>query len=218
MDKYYRAVDSGRGALLVAVCRGKVSEGVNFADAYARAVLIVGIPYPNFKDSKVTLKRTYNDNKQGPRTAAGGVLSGDKWYSQQAFRALNQALGRCLRHRNDFGSVLLIDERFKNPRVQAGLSKWLRGRLQPLPKLEDGLAGLQAFFARAAAEFPHAGGAPAPTRKASGRQKARKPLKGKDTNPQQARYSEMKKGEKDPLEVLWSNAARGGAERGQPRQ
>ena len=218
MDKYYRAVDSGRGALLVAVCRGKVSEGVNFADAYARAVLIVGIPYPNFKDSKVTLKRTYNDNKQGPRTAAGGVLSGDKWYSQQAFRALNQALGRCLRHRNDFGSVLLIDERFKNPRVQAGLSKWLRGRLQPLPKLEDGLAGLQAFFARAAAEFPHAGGAPAPTRKASGRQKARKPLKGKDTNPQQARYSEMKKGEKGPLEVLWSNAARGGAERGQPRQ
>lgn len=210
MDKYYRAVDSGRGALLVAVCRGKVSEGVNFADAYARAVLVVGIPYPNFKDSKVTLKRAYNDNKQGLRTAVGGVLSGDKWYSQQAFRALNQALGRCLRHRNDYGSVLLIDERFRNPRVQAGLSKWLRGRLQHLPKLEGGLAGLQAFFARAAAEFPHAAGTRAAARKASVRQKAKKPPKGKDTSLQQARYSEVKKG---PLEVLWSNAVRGDVER-----
>jgi Fanconi anemia group J protein len=140
----------------------------------------------------------------------GGVLSGDKWYSQQAFRALNQALGRCLRHRNDFGCVFFIDERFRNPRVQAGLSKWLRGRLQHLPKLEGGLAGLQAFFARAAAEFPHAAGTRAAARKASVRQKAKKPPKGKDTSLQQARYSEVKKG---PLEVLWSNAVRGDVER-----
>ena len=203
MDKFYSSIDSGHGALLVAVCRGKVSEGVNFADANARAVVVVGIPYPNFKDLKVTLKKAYNNNRQGLGTA-GAVLSGERWYSQQAFRALNQALGRCLRHRSDYGSVILIDERFRNPPVQAGLSRWIRGRLQSLAKLEDGLDGLRAFFARTAAEFPHVR-ASAPPRRIAARKKGR-PLKEKNTN-QTTRYSEMKKG---PLEVLWSNATRDG--------
>lgn len=41
------------GAVLLAVCRGKVSEGIDFADDAARAVLVVGIPFPAFKDLKV---------------------------------------------------------------------------------------------------------------------------------------------------------------------
>ena len=60
----------------------KVSEGLDFADANARAVLVIGIPYPNVKDTKVGLKKQYND--LGHRTK--GLLSGDNWYSQQAFR------------------------------------------------------------------------------------------------------------------------------------
>ena len=37
------------GALLLGVCRGKIAEGIDFSDADARAVIIVGIPYPNSK-------------------------------------------------------------------------------------------------------------------------------------------------------------------------
>lgn len=59
----------------------QVSEGLDFADANARAVIVVGIPFPNIRDTKVELKKKYND--QG---AGRGLLSGDKWYSQQAFR------------------------------------------------------------------------------------------------------------------------------------
>ena len=32
--------------------------------------------------------------------------------SRQAARAVNQAVGRVIRHRNDFGAILLADERF----------------------------------------------------------------------------------------------------------
>ena len=46
--------------MFVAVFRGKVSEGLDFADGNARSVLIVGIPFPNVMDSKVGLKKTYN--------------------------------------------------------------------------------------------------------------------------------------------------------------
>uniref|UniRef100_A0A4W5MJQ0 ATP-dependent helicase C-terminal domain-containing protein n=1 Tax=Hucho hucho TaxID=62062 RepID=A0A4W5MJQ0_9TELE len=41
------------GALLMAVCRGKVSEGLDFTNNNARAVVTVGIPFPNIKDLQV---------------------------------------------------------------------------------------------------------------------------------------------------------------------
>jgi len=36
----------------------QASEGIDFADGNARCVMVVGIPFPNVKDSKVGLKRT----------------------------------------------------------------------------------------------------------------------------------------------------------------
>ena len=46
---------------------------------------MIGIPFPNTKDAKVILKKEFNNGKK---------LSGSEWYSLQAFRALNQAIGR----------------------------------------------------------------------------------------------------------------------------
>lgn len=35
------------------MCRGKVSEGLDFCDENARAVVTIGIPFPNVKDLQV---------------------------------------------------------------------------------------------------------------------------------------------------------------------
>ena len=153
--EYAEALHEGPtyGAIFFAVCRGKVSEGINFADHNARAVLVVGIPYPAWKDLQVTLKRQHQDARKkrlgaalaGSRSsgdggggsgggggvgAGGGVGSGSSacrsiidgrtWYEQQAFRALNQAIGRCIRHKDDYGAIVLLDSRFKIPRVTVG--------------------------------------------------------------------------------------------------
>lgn len=45
IEFYLQACDCGRGAILLAVARGKVSEGVDFDHHYGRAVLMFGIPY-----------------------------------------------------------------------------------------------------------------------------------------------------------------------------
>lgn len=48
MDRYYSNIFEGekRGAVLLGVCRGRLSEGMDFSDNAARCVLVVGIPYP----------------------------------------------------------------------------------------------------------------------------------------------------------------------------
>ena len=42
----------------------------------------VGIPYPNFKDFQVVLKRNYNDK----HAFSKGLLKGSQWYEIQAYR------------------------------------------------------------------------------------------------------------------------------------
>ncbi|XP_051891898.1 Fanconi anemia group J protein [Pristis pectinata] len=146
LQSYYNVIkDRGNkgGALLVAVCRGKVSEGLDFTDDNARAVVTIGIPFPNVKDLQVELKRKYNDQHSRTR----GLLPGSQWYEIQAFRALNQALGRCIRHKTDWGALILVDDRFRsnNKKYITGLSKWIRRQVQHHPNFNCALDSLLMF-------------------------------------------------------------------------
>ncbi|KAK3561009.1 hypothetical protein QTP86_023203 [Hemibagrus guttatus] len=149
LQTYYNAIrQSGArdGALLIAVCRGKVSEGLDFSDDNARAVVTIGIPFPNIKDLQVELKMKYNDQHCKSR----GLLPGGRWYEIQAFRALNQALGRCIRHKNDWGALILVDDRFRaNPnKYITGLSKWVRQLVKHHDSFTSAMQSLVSFSQR----------------------------------------------------------------------
>uniref|UniRef100_A0A9J7Y8E4 DNA 5'-3' helicase n=1 Tax=Cyprinus carpio carpio TaxID=630221 RepID=A0A9J7Y8E4_CYPCA len=150
LQTYYEAIrgtaansENRDGALLVAVCRGKVSEGLDFTDDNARAVVTIGIPFPNIKDLQVELKMKYNDKHAKSR----GLLPGGRWYEIQAYRALNQALGRCIRHRNDWGALILVDDRFRtNPnKYITGLSKWVRQLVRHHDTFTGAMQSLESF-------------------------------------------------------------------------
>ncbi|XP_009362870.2 Fanconi anemia group J protein homolog isoform X1 [Pyrus x bretschneideri] len=130
------------GAAFLAVCRGKVSEGIDFSDDNARAVIIVGIPFPNINDIQVVLKQKYNDTHKSSKS----LLSGNEWYCQQAFRALNQAAGRCIRHRFDYGAVILLDERYHKERNTAYVSKWLKKSIRHYNNFDTSMEELKSFF------------------------------------------------------------------------
>ena len=71
-------VSAGGGACFMAVCRGKLSEGIDFSDRDARAVIITGIPYPSVRDPKVMLKKKFLDNLKFTQKQETGV-SGAEW-------------------------------------------------------------------------------------------------------------------------------------------
>lgn len=73
------------------------------------------------------LKREHNDINHR-RNFRSSMLSGSEWYSQQAFRAVNQAVGRVIRHKDDHGAVIFVDARYSGQGAQArqNLCKWVR--------------------------------------------------------------------------------------------
>ncbi|XP_015754882.1 PREDICTED: regulator of telomere elongation helicase 1-like [Acropora digitifera] len=128
MERFYEKINDPNynAATFFAVCRGKVSEGLDFADINGRAVVITGLPFPPKMDPKVRLKMSFlDDNLQKNKSSSKG-LSGRQWYRQQASRAVNQAVGRVIRHKNDFGAILLCDVRFTYPDAIQQLPLWMR--------------------------------------------------------------------------------------------
>ena len=75
---------------------------------------------------KEVLDETRRSAGAAKRTRDGAApavrLTGEAWYSQQATRAVNQAMGRVIRHMHDYGAIILADERFKVPSTISHIS------------------------------------------------------------------------------------------------
>ncbi|KAJ3039188.1 hypothetical protein HDV00_012511 [Rhizophlyctis rosea] len=149
-DFYAKLTDPNlKGAVFFAVCRGKASEGIDFSDTKGRAVIVCGIPYPAAMDPKVKLKKQYLDDLHSSREMFRGqfqTLSGNDWYKQQAARAVNQAIGRVIRHKRDYGAILLCDERFGNATSIGQLPVWIRPYVRPFKQFGEALGQLTRFF------------------------------------------------------------------------
>ena len=122
-----------KGGLLLSVCRGSCSEGMNFKDDMARVVIVIGIPYAMLYDPKVQLKKEFQDeyNKllsKDEKCRGLKKLSGSEWYSQNAIKCVNQSLGRVIRHSNDYGAMILIDTRYQYIVRKNYISLWMRNK------------------------------------------------------------------------------------------
>lgn len=136
--KSFERKANSTGAAMLAVCRGKTSEGLDFADDAARCVCVVGIPFPNASDFRVNLKREWLDKKKKG--------SGSRWYTESAMRAVNQAIGRAIRHKEDYAAVLLFDERYIG--FKRMISKWIQPSIHEFANWEEAIDDFEYFFAQ----------------------------------------------------------------------
>lgn len=126
IKSYYKAIRENEKAIFMAVARGKMSEGLDFSDIYGRAVMMVGSPFAPPNDPKVKEKKIYLDAEKIERN---NLPSGEDWYVLDAIRTANQAMGRVIRHKDDYGAMLLCDTRFEERKNKQLISSWIRARL-----------------------------------------------------------------------------------------
>jgi hypothetical protein len=132
------------GAMLFSVVGGKMSEGINFSDDLARAVVVVGLPFPNPSDLELKERLTYLDSRAG--SANGGGSGGKEYYENLCMRAVNQSIGRSIRHARDHAVIVLLDHRYATPRIKSKLPGWIADRVTDHAVWNTVAATVGAFF------------------------------------------------------------------------
>uniref|UniRef100_A0AAR2LTC6 ATP-dependent DNA helicase DDX11 n=1 Tax=Pygocentrus nattereri TaxID=42514 RepID=A0AAR2LTC6_PYGNA len=111
------------GALLFSVVGGKMSEGINFSDDLGRCIVMVGMPYPNIKSPELQEKMAYLD-KNMPHV--DGRSPGKTLVENLCMKAVNQSIGRAIRHRGDYACIVLCDRRYSRTGTLQKLPEWIR--------------------------------------------------------------------------------------------
>ena len=131
-----KAKASHNGAILLCVVGGKMSEGINFSDDLGRCVVVVGLPYPNIHSPELKEYISYLD-------ATLGHKAGQQHCENICMKAVNQSIGRAIRHINDYSTIVLLDKRYGRANVQAKLPQWIRSRLQTHSQFGPALVALR---------------------------------------------------------------------------
>lgn len=154
LREYALAVDSGKGALLLSVVGGKLSEGINFSDKLGRAVIAVGLPFPNANGAEWKAKMQHIEEVRYQQRIQEGMTEGESraaaksasrdFYENACMRAINQSIGRVIRHKNDYAAILMVDRRFSTQRIRQKLPGWIQDSMgqdgRSLQEVENGMA------------------------------------------------------------------------------
>ncbi|KGL73074.1 TFIIH basal transcription factor complex helicase XPD subunit, partial [Tinamus guttatus] len=119
--RYRAACENGRGAILLSVARGKVSEGIDFVHHYGRAVVMFGVPYV-YTQSRI-LKARLEYLRDQFQIRENDFLTFD------AMRHAAQCVGRALRGKTDYGLMVFADKRFARADKRGKLPRWIQEHL-----------------------------------------------------------------------------------------
>lgn len=86
---------------------------------------MVGVPYPNVRDPFILEKKQHLENIAAKATQRTEAITGEEWYFTGTIRAVNQALGRVIRHAMDYGMVFLVDSRYCETKMHKELPEWI---------------------------------------------------------------------------------------------
>ena len=82
---------------MFAVIGAKLSEGLNFTDDLARAVIIIGLPFANLGSPELRERMQYVkrlEEKTGGKKAQGQKDAAAELYENMCMNAVNQSIGR----------------------------------------------------------------------------------------------------------------------------
>ena len=134
------------GAVIFAVVGGKLAEGINFGDDMGRLVVMVGLPYPNPQDPELRERMSFMDRQAAEAVPPRPSPSKD-YYVNLCMKAVNQCVGRAIRHINDYAAILLLDSRYvEQTAVSSRLSNWIGKSLRRSRNFGECQGSLVRFF------------------------------------------------------------------------
>lgn len=123
LHNFKKACDSGRGAVFLSICRGKIAEGIDFDKHYGKCVILFGIPY-QYTLSKILkarlefLKEAYN-------------IQENEFLTFDAMRQASQCVGRIIRNKRDYGIMIFSDIRYARSDKKSKLPPWILKCMDP---------------------------------------------------------------------------------------
>ncbi|WBW72840.1 ATP-dependent DNA helicase Chl1 [Schizosaccharomyces osmophilus] len=144
-DEYSEMVEAGHGGLLFCVIGGRLSEGINFSDRLGRAVVVVGMPFPNAHDIEWQTKVAYVEEKVRSK-GRNAKQAAQLFYENTCLRAVNQSIGRAIRHQRDYACILLLDHRYNRPSIRSKLPGWLQEHLEVPSQFGHAIRQVSMFF------------------------------------------------------------------------
>ncbi len=135
---YAETIQRKKGAVLLSVVGGKMSEGINFTDDMGRCVLVVGMPFANLTSLELREKMEYLEKG---RRGAGQI-----YYENLCMRAVNQSIGRAIRHCGDYATIVLLDARYDRERIRGKIPAWIREGMKTCKTFGMLINGVGSFF------------------------------------------------------------------------
>jgi chromosome transmission fidelity protein 1 len=138
---------------------------LNFADDLARAVVIVGLPFANLGSPELRERMKYVkqlEEKRGGQRPPGQKDAAAELYENMCMNAVNQSIGesaqvdsscelnrhigRAIRHREDWASLILLDKRYGSASIRAKLPKWIGGGMTVADGFGQVIRELGSFY------------------------------------------------------------------------
>jgi chromosome transmission fidelity protein 1 len=150
LQGYSRSVDevsnNSKGAILFAVVGAKLSEGINFSDRLARAVIMVGMPFANINSPELKERMNYVRTLQKQQKYKPNFDAGQELYINLCMKAVNQSIGRAIRHENDYAALIFLDNRYSRSDTIARLPSWIQQSTKTYDTFGPSVGALGAFF------------------------------------------------------------------------
>ena len=115
-----------------------MSEGINFSDELGRCVIMVGLPFPNKNDPLLKEKLNYFQ--------LNNTTSSNEYYENMCMKAVNQSIGRSIRHQNDYSTIVLLDERYQQTKITSKLPQWIQETYQNHTTFGNAFKSIRTFF------------------------------------------------------------------------
>jgi chromosome transmission fidelity protein 1 len=144
IHKFRHEIGQRGRCVLLSVMGGRLSEGIDFRDNLCRSLIVVGLPYPNIRDPVLRCRMEYYDEMHRDDVF---FPTGEELYESRCIKAINQTIGRAVRHKSDWAAIILLDARFQNEAIRNSLSTLVKSSLKDVSS-EELSRELEDFFHR----------------------------------------------------------------------